>query len=175
MHQRFASLVAHWQKRWRPARTVGLGIGSASGEAILANVGSAARMDYTAIGAVVNTAARLASVAASGVTLVNGLLREQAALSGDPHIRFGAARRLRLKGFRGSLVTYACRSHRPDAYTARSRMVVDPVCGMKIEPDRALMRSHQGRRYYFCSAACRQKFRETPRRRCGPAKQRARS
>lgn len=32
-----------------------------------------------------------------------------------------------------------------------------------IEPDRALIRTHQGRCYYFCSAASRLKFRENPK------------
>ncbi len=32
-----------------------------------------------------------------------------------------------------------------------------------IERDRALIRTHEGRRYYVCSAASRQKFRENPK------------
>src|SRR5579863_6073080 len=41
----------------------------------------------------------------------------------------------------------------------------DPVCGMRVDP--AVGRrwaEHQGRRYFFCSAGCREKFQLDPRR-----------
>src|ERR1043165_2732315 len=41
--------------------------------------------------------------------------------------------------------------------------VVDPVCGMTVDPHSAKQRhQHQGRTYYFCSAGCRTKFAADP-------------
>lgn len=38
-------------------------------------------------------------------------------------------------------------------------MVVDPVCGMRIEDDDAVAAvEHEGRTYHFCSEACRDAF-----------------
>lgn len=42
-------------------------------------------------------------------------------------------------------------------------MVRDPVCGMELDPRRAAATAeHEGRLYYFCSEACRTKFRQQP-------------
>jgi YHS domain-containing protein len=38
-------------------------------------------------------------------------------------------------------------------------MVRDPVCGTFVVPDRALMLSVGRRELYFCSSACRDKYR----------------
>jgi len=38
-------------------------------------------------------------------------------------------------------------------------MVIDPVCGMRIDPDDAVgTAEHGGTTYYFCSEACREAF-----------------
>jgi uncharacterized protein len=39
------------------------------------------------------------------------------------------------------------------------QMVRDPVCGTFVVPDRALMLSVGPQQLYFCSAACRDKYR----------------
>src|SRR6185437_14372058 len=42
-------------------------------------------------------------------------------------------------------------------------MAIDPVCGMKVQPDRAAGASvHGGKQYYFCSKGCQQKFEADP-------------
>jgi Cu+-exporting ATPase len=41
--------------------------------------------------------------------------------------------------------------------------VIDPVCGMNVDPHATAHRlTHQGRPYYFCSAGCRTKFAADP-------------
>ncbi len=40
---------------------------------------------------------------------------------------------------------------------------IDPVCGMKVQPDRAAGHSdYNGKRYFFCGVSCLRKFEETP-------------
>ncbi|MBW1697601.1 MAG: YHS domain-containing protein [Deltaproteobacteria bacterium] len=39
----------------------------------------------------------------------------------------------------------------------------DPVCGMKVSPDKGnLFYSYKGCRYYFCAEACRKAFESNP-------------
>ena len=46
---------------------------------------------------------------------------------------------------------------------------VDPVCGMRVDPDTTAHRqSYQDRTYYFCSARCREKFAADPVTYLGP-------
>ncbi|MGB9185439.1 MAG: permease [Solirubrobacteraceae bacterium] len=49
------------------------------------------------------------------------------------------------------------------ALTAR-RGVTDPVCGMKVDRDKAVTRQVGGRTYYFCSTHCRHAFAADPQR-----------
>ena len=49
----------------------------------------------------------------------------------------------------------------------RVQMVRDPVCGTFILPDRALVLSVGGSRVFFCSDACRDKYRARPSRGSG--------
>ncbi len=47
--------------------------------------------------------------------------------------------------------------------TSSASAVVDPVCGMKVDPDNAAGSfEHQGKSYYFCSTHCLHRFRENP-------------
>jgi len=41
-------------------------------------------------------------------------------------------------------------------------MATDPVCGMKIEKERALSAKWEGRIYYFCAKGCRDEFTQEP-------------
>jgi class 3 adenylate cyclase len=68
MHRFVEASAPEWRERY--GIDVALGIGVHSGEALLGNLGSEARMEYTAIGDVVNVAARLESLARGAQTLV---------------------------------------------------------------------------------------------------------
>ena len=59
------------QFRERFGKTVSFGIGVNCGNAVVGNIGCDFRMDYTAIGDTVNTAARLESSAKAGQILIS--------------------------------------------------------------------------------------------------------
>lgn len=43
--------------------------------------------------------------------------------------------------------------------------IVDPVCGMTVEPKGAFgSATHAGKTYYFCSASCLESFKREPGR-----------
>jgi trehalose synthase len=45
-----------------------------------------------------------------------------------------------------------------------SAAVTDPICGMQVDPARALSTDYDGRTYYFCSGSCKAIFDEHPAR-----------
>lgn len=48
---------------------------------------------------------------------------------------------------------------------ASKDLVIDPVCGMSVDPHAAAGRSeHLGRSYYFCSSGCERKFKAEPQK-----------
>ncbi len=71
MREAVARLIPVWAKR---GHTLGFGIGMAQGYATLGRIGFEDRFDYTAIGAVINLAARLCGDAKDGQILVTGRL-----------------------------------------------------------------------------------------------------
>jgi adenylate cyclase len=92
MMQALDALNARWTRERRP--TLAMGVGINYGEAFAGNIGSARRMEYTVIGDVVNTAARLCACAKGGEILVGDGLRT--ALRGGPKLR--AHEPLKLRG-----------------------------------------------------------------------------
>jgi len=68
MHEAFASIAQHWQKR---GYELGLGVGIAQGYATLGAIGFEGRRDYAAIGNVTNLAARLCGEAKAGQVLLD--------------------------------------------------------------------------------------------------------
>jgi class 3 adenylate cyclase/CheY-like chemotaxis protein len=92
MQVRFVPLAARWHKL---GHDLGLGIGIARGYATLGAVGYEARVDYSAIGSVVNLAARLCGEAAGGSVLVD----RRAAAALDGRFELEALEPLALKGF----------------------------------------------------------------------------
>ena len=61
----------------RFGKTVSYGIGVNCGDAVIGNIGCDFRMDYTAIGDTVNTAARLESNAKAGQILISEYVYER--------------------------------------------------------------------------------------------------
>src|SRR3546814_12320569 len=57
---------------------------------------------------------------------------------------------------------HSCQSHAAHAGPS-SGEVIDPVCGMRVDPATAKHRAkHDGGEYYFCSAKCRERFEARP-------------
>jgi class 3 adenylate cyclase len=95
MQQRMSDLQSRWQAQGRDG--TGAGIGVATGHATVGNFGSPMLMGYTAVGSVVNVAARLCELAAAGQVLttaktywrvqstVEGAPREPTAVKGFPY------------------------------------------------------------------------------------------
>ncbi|MDO9017738.1 MAG: adenylate/guanylate cyclase domain-containing protein [Deltaproteobacteria bacterium] len=79
MHRFVEASAPEWRERY--GIDVSLGIGVHTGDALLGNLGSETRMEYTAIGDVVNVAARLESLARGAQTLVTAEVT--AGMSGD--------------------------------------------------------------------------------------------
>ena len=77
MRDAVAALAPTWKRR---GHVLGFGIGLAQGYATMGTIGFGDRFEYTAIGAVVNLAARLCADAADGQILTNSRL---AATIGD--------------------------------------------------------------------------------------------
>ncbi len=67
MHKEHSSMMEQWAQDAYPSP--GIGIGIATGPAIIGNIGTPARMDFTALGHTVNLAARLCSMAKAGQVL----------------------------------------------------------------------------------------------------------
>jgi class 3 adenylate cyclase len=98
IHEVTAPVIERWATGPHP---LGVGVGAASGRATVGAIGSAARMEYTAVGVPVNLAARLCSAAAAGETLVDSRL---ATAAESPDL----VRRepLRLKGMGGDVPVF---------------------------------------------------------------------
>jgi adenylate cyclase len=71
MQDRFEILNQSFKVAYSQPLSIGLGIGVTAGEAIMGNLGSANRMEFTLIGDTVNMASRLCGVAKHGQVLVN--------------------------------------------------------------------------------------------------------
>ena len=48
-------------------------------------------------------------------------------------------------------------------------MIKDPVCGMEVVKASATV-THEGKKYYFCTAACKEKFLKNPEQYVGGKK-----
>ncbi|WP_129627808.1 GAF domain-containing protein [Candidatus Oscillochloris fontis] len=69
MQRTFATLATTWRNQL--GLEIGLGIGLSYGRAVVGNIGSIQRQDYTLIGDVVNTASRLSGIAQAGQVVLS--------------------------------------------------------------------------------------------------------
>jgi class 3 adenylate cyclase len=97
MRDAVAALAVGWRRR---GHQLGFGVGIAQGFATLGQIGFEGRFDYSAIGTVVNTAARLSDAAADGQILVTSRV---AGAVGD-FAELGDIGSLAIKGLSRSLV-----------------------------------------------------------------------
>jgi adenylate cyclase len=69
MQRAFARLACEWRDEL--GYTIGMGVGVSYGRAVVGNIGSEQRQDYTLIGDVVNTASRLSGIARAGQVIAS--------------------------------------------------------------------------------------------------------
>lgn len=101
--QRVRSVGAALCERWeRPGHRLGIGVGVATGMVTVGVIGSASRLEYTAVGSAVNLACRLCEQAGDGEILVDARTAE---LAGDAALQ--ARSPLQLKGFGVAVMHYA--------------------------------------------------------------------
>jgi class 3 adenylate cyclase len=105
-------VVAELSRKWRHyGPELGFGIGIARGYATLGPIGFEGRFDYSAIGTVVNLAARLCAEAKSGQILVDTKVRSAI----EEHAEIDSAGELTLKGIARPVAAHNIRALRADA------------------------------------------------------------
>jgi YHS domain-containing protein len=66
-----------------------------------------------------------------------------------------------------ALNSQTLRRYEPDEVRPLTKkyLVIDSVCGMKIDPDTAYSKiEHEGRFIYFCSKICEEQFKKYPKK-----------
>ena len=124
------------------------------------NHGPAVERDGDYIGAAVNLAARVSSVAGGGEVLVTG---HTAALAPDiAGVLYEPRGRQELRNVREPVDLFAAvRQGEQDA----DMLPIDPVCRMAVDPEHAAGRLMlDGTAYFFCSLACAGAFARHPER-----------
>ena len=120
--------------------------------------GPAIERDGDYFGAAVNLAARVSSVATGGEVL---LTSTTGALAGDlDDIVYEPRGRHRLRNIREPVELLAALMV---GAPGREGLVVDPVCRMVIDPERAVGRlTHEGLMHFFCTLECAGQFARDP-------------
>ncbi len=120
--------------------------------------GTAVERDGDFFGATVNLAARVSGVASDGEVL---LTAHTAALAPELEgVVYEARGRETLRNVREPVDLFAAvRTGEP----THTRLALDPVCRMAVDPERAAGRLvHEGTAYYFCTLGCAGEFARRP-------------
>jgi class 3 adenylate cyclase/YHS domain-containing protein len=122
--------------------------------------GPAVERDGDYFGATVNLAARVSGVASDGEVL---LTAQTAALAPELEGVFYEPRgREALRNVREPVELFAAVRK---GESTQGPLVLDPVCRMAVDPDRAAGRLlHEGTAYFFCTLACAGEFAREPER-----------
>jgi adenylate cyclase len=99
MQRAFADLACQW--RAELGIEIGMGIGVSYGPAVIGNIGSEQRQDYTLIGDVVNTASRLSGMARPGQVIISYHLHDALPPHGDPPYPLTPLQPVSLRGKEG--------------------------------------------------------------------------
>lgn len=123
------------------------------------NFGPAVERSGDYFGTTINVAARVSALARGGELLVTGKTAELAAdLEG---VLYESRGRQALRNVAEPVEIFAVVRIDDDAV----RLVVDPVCQMAVDPDRAVGRlMYDGSAYHFCSMSCVAAFSQNPAR-----------
>ncbi len=81
-----------------------LGMGIHTGHAMIGNLGSSKRLEYTAVGETVNLAARLCGAASRLSIVVSQAVRD--ALVDEPRVNFSPGRHVTIRGFKDPILVY---------------------------------------------------------------------
>ena len=123
------------------------------------NFGTAVERDGDYFGTTINVAARVSALARGGELLVTG---NTAALAPDlDGVIYESRGRQSLRNIAEPVEIFAAVRRDEDA----DHLVVDPVCQMAVDPDRAVGRLLlDGHAYYLCSLGCVAAFTQNPQR-----------
>jgi len=131
---------------------LGLAIGVAAGEVLVASVRPGAWLDCTVVGEPVHTAAQLCAAARGAETLIDEAAHASASVRLEDELLF-TSRTLGSRN-RSAPIAYRVAPRRSGLRVVPPRPVVDPVCGSSVDPRHGVREA--GR--YFCSAACARRF-----------------
>jgi class 3 adenylate cyclase/YHS domain-containing protein len=153
MQRAFLALRNRWAAAGEDGiETLGLAIGVAAGEVLIASVRPSAWLDYTAVGEPVSTAAQLCAAARGAETLIDEAVHASTAVRLEDDFLF-TSRTLGSRS-RTTQTVYRVAPRRGGLRVVPPRPVLDPVCGSRVDVRRAVREDE----HYFCSAACARRF-----------------
>jgi class 3 adenylate cyclase len=108
MLREFDTVLADWRRRQAIPDALGVGVGIATGEVVVGNIGSAKRLHYTVSGPTANLAARLMAKAPKGTILMDQATWQTLEVHAQlrPRARSRRPRAVRAKGFAEPVSVY---------------------------------------------------------------------